>query len=240
MDFFDFWKLGSPLDAMAKLLLRCNFSALLRHDADSDDSSFHNEMCYGVNFAIPIEPVFSASIIIHSESASGNDASTDFTTEADLGKCAPKDLLSQQQGNDEGTKNFSFDHIVAEFDTSTEITQRFDEVDKEIKLEDLSKLNIKLEKEKVVAEAEAAFLFAQPSFPNVQHLTELLLKELPSKVSDINGAVGELKKYVEKLEIEFTGDLKVLPGKIEVFQYSVSALTSKVAALENIKLDLPD
>ncbi|GJU13854.1 hypothetical protein Tco_1136250 [Tanacetum coccineum] len=57
--------------------------------------------------------VFSASTIIHSESASGHDASTDSTTEANLGKSNPKDSLSQQQGNDEGTTNFSYDHFIA-------------------------------------------------------------------------------------------------------------------------------
>ncbi|GKA55943.1 retrovirus-related pol polyprotein from transposon TNT 1-94 [Tanacetum coccineum] len=32
-------------------MLQRNFSAMLRRNADSDDSSFHNEMCYGVNSA---------------------------------------------------------------------------------------------------------------------------------------------------------------------------------------------
>ncbi|GJZ59030.1 hypothetical protein Tco_0614846 [Tanacetum coccineum] len=52
MDFLDLWKLGSPLDAVAKLILRRNFSALLSRKADLDDSSFHNETCYSINFAI--------------------------------------------------------------------------------------------------------------------------------------------------------------------------------------------
>nr|GEY38176.1 hypothetical protein [Tanacetum cinerariifolium] len=62
MDFFDLWKLGLPFDVVveglmmnmqneAKLILRRNFSSLLRRKVDSDDSSFHNKMCYGVNFA---------------------------------------------------------------------------------------------------------------------------------------------------------------------------------------------
>ncbi|GJS96876.1 retrovirus-related pol polyprotein from transposon TNT 1-94 [Tanacetum coccineum] len=206
------------------------------------------------------EPVFLASIIIHYESASGHDALADSTTEADPGKSDPKDLLSQQQ----------------EFDASPEFTTSSDEVNDEIKLEDLRELlkdksnepidldtpeddqpflvvsenkeeiqteayaktedtssqNIKMEKEK-----EVAFISAQPSFPNVQHLIKLLvkslkpelsqlltghdfsssiptkLKELPSKISDINGAVGEIKKYVEELEVKTPGDLKDLLGK---------------------------
>nr|GEX45335.1 putative DNA glycosylase At3g47830 [Tanacetum cinerariifolium] len=59
------------------------------------------------------EPVYSASIVIHSESASGHDASAASTAEADRGKTDPNDLVSKQQGIDKGTKNFSFDHIIA-------------------------------------------------------------------------------------------------------------------------------
>ncbi|GKE65118.1 hypothetical protein Tco_1519279, partial [Tanacetum coccineum] len=44
------------------------------------------------------EPVFLASTIIHFESASEHDALTDSIVEADLGKYAPNDSLSHQQG----------------------------------------------------------------------------------------------------------------------------------------------
>ncbi|GJX30733.1 retrovirus-related pol polyprotein from transposon TNT 1-94 [Tanacetum coccineum] len=48
-----------------------------------------------------------------SESALGHDASTDSRAEADPGISAPKDSISSKQGMDEGTKNYSFDHIIA-------------------------------------------------------------------------------------------------------------------------------
>ncbi|GJS57027.1 hypothetical protein Tco_0651811 [Tanacetum coccineum] len=50
------------------------------------------------------KPIYSASFIIHSESASGRDASADSTAEADPGNSALYDSLPQQQGRDEGTK----------------------------------------------------------------------------------------------------------------------------------------
>ncbi|GJV86608.1 hypothetical protein Tco_1530546 [Tanacetum coccineum] len=78
---------------------------------------------------------------------------------------------------------------------------------------------LKLEKDKAAAKANAASLTAQPSFPNVQHLIELV--------------------YMKKLEIEVLGDLKVLPRKLEESQFSISSLTFKVADIENIKLDIP-
>nr|GEY30471.1 hypothetical protein [Tanacetum cinerariifolium] len=56
-------------------------------------------------------PIFSASFIIHSESASRHNVLVDFTTEADPGLSAPNDSIPPQQGMDEGTKNTSCDHI---------------------------------------------------------------------------------------------------------------------------------
>ncbi|GJX77380.1 hypothetical protein Tco_0324191 [Tanacetum coccineum] len=42
------------------------------------------------------EPIYLASFIIHSESASGNDASAVSTAEADPGKSTPSDFVPQQ------------------------------------------------------------------------------------------------------------------------------------------------
>nr|GEZ27964.1 retrovirus-related Pol polyprotein from transposon TNT 1-94 [Tanacetum cinerariifolium] len=92
-------------------------------------------------------------------------------------------------------------------------------------------LTIKLKKEKAAAEAEAAFLSTQPSYLN--------LKELPLKVNEISRAIRELKQYVDELEVEILGDLKQILKKLEEFQSSVSNLKKQVAALENLKLDLP-
>ncbi|GKF66244.1 hypothetical protein Tco_0192761, partial [Tanacetum coccineum] len=50
---------------------------------------------------------------IHSEFASGLDALANSTAEAHPGKSAPHDLIPQQQGRDEGTKNYTLDHIFA-------------------------------------------------------------------------------------------------------------------------------
>ncbi|GJY43034.1 hypothetical protein Tco_0431247 [Tanacetum coccineum] len=57
--------------------------------------------------------IYSASFIIHSESASGNDASALSTAEADPGNSAPSDFVPQQQGMNEKTKNTSYDHLFA-------------------------------------------------------------------------------------------------------------------------------
>ncbi|GKC38838.1 hypothetical protein Tco_1051222 [Tanacetum coccineum] len=54
---------------------------------------------------------FFASIIFHSESASGCDVSTDSTAEFDPRLSAPNDSMPHQQGIDEGTKNYTPDHM---------------------------------------------------------------------------------------------------------------------------------
>ncbi|GKB81065.1 hypothetical protein Tco_0947960 [Tanacetum coccineum] len=77
------------------------------------------------------KPIYSSSFIVHSESASGYDASADSTAEADPGLSAPSDFIPQQQGMNEGTKITSFDHsILVEEEEDSSI----------IKLEDLAKL----------------------------------------------------------------------------------------------------
>nr|GEY73254.1 retrotransposon protein, putative, Ty1-copia subclass [Tanacetum cinerariifolium] len=59
------------------------------------------------------EIVFSASTIVHFKSAFRHDTLVDSTAEDDLGKSAPNDFLSKQQGNDKGTQNYSIDNIIA-------------------------------------------------------------------------------------------------------------------------------
>ncbi|GJR78835.1 hypothetical protein Tco_0149620 [Tanacetum coccineum] len=117
----------------------------------------------------------------------------------------------------------------------------------------------KLELEKNKAEAEATLLKAQPSFPNVEQLNELLvkslqtefskilsahdfsnslpteLKDLPSKFNELTEEVKGLKKQVHELEIELLGDLKEIPSKLEDFTKTVISLTSQVAELKTLQ-----
>ncbi|GJX10541.1 hypothetical protein Tco_0200400 [Tanacetum coccineum] len=257
---------------------------------------------------LPPRSIYSASTIVHYESASGHDASAASIAEADPGISAPNDSVSKQQDktkSDEdgletahteiGTikdtsnaeKEVSFDKD--EFNISHDLSNS-NNATKKIKLEDLSKLmvnvevdfmdlnspeddkpfivynkdeeevhaeqhkeskdasasqppslnivkiqelstqlhllqtlNSKLVKETEVAETEAALLKAQPSFPN--------LKELPSKFKDITGEIKESKKYVEKLEIEILGDLKM--SKLKVLDALPSLLHKVAEALDS-------
>nr|GEX69893.1 retrotransposon protein, putative, unclassified [Tanacetum cinerariifolium] len=89
-----------------------------------------------------------------------------------------------------------------------------------------------LEQQKEKAKAEVALLKARPSYPDTNQLTDLLvtslkpefskllashdvasclpnaLKELPSKFTKLSSDIKELKKHVQDMKIELSGDLK--------------------------------
>ncbi|GJV89580.1 hypothetical protein Tco_1533518 [Tanacetum coccineum] len=120
----------------------------------------------------------------------------------------------------------------------------------------LKSQNLMLEQQKEKAEAEIAFLQAQPLYPNVNQFTELLvtsmkpklskllsshdfsrsipteLKELPSKITELSREVKELNKHVQELEIELPGDLQDIPKKLVTFTSTISSLTTYVAELK--------
>ncbi|GJZ52925.1 retrovirus-related pol polyprotein from transposon TNT 1-94, partial [Tanacetum coccineum] len=145
----------------------------------TSEEGAHPHLSSGMSSSNLNKLIFSASFIIHSESASGRDASVDSTVEANIGKYAPNDSIRQQQGMNEGTTNYSFDHIFAGTDPNVLVDKTqsvskglktvlttpkmgkgastiakqideaslegdeftsYDEIFKEIKLEDLSKL----------------------------------------------------------------------------------------------------
>ncbi|GJT69134.1 hypothetical protein Tco_1028420 [Tanacetum coccineum] len=86
--------------------------------------------------------IYSASTIIHSESASGNDASTASIAKVDPRKYDPHDSVSKQQAEPEkDTRNAEKEVRFGddEFNTSPNLSI-FDDAKKEIKLDDLSKL----------------------------------------------------------------------------------------------------
>ncbi|GJQ94142.1 hypothetical protein Tco_0005281, partial [Tanacetum coccineum] len=135
--------------------------------------------------------------------------------------------------------------IIFEDEEEEEVHAKKDDVEKS--------QNSKLKKEKIIAEAEVAFLSAQKTYPNVEQLTELLvksispelskllsshnlssslptkLKELTSKFNDLTREIKELKKHVHELENELPGDLKVILTKLE---YQVSSVQAKIKTLD--------
>ncbi|GKA57845.1 hypothetical protein Tco_0757033 [Tanacetum coccineum] len=201
------------------------------------------------------EPIFSSSFIIHLESSSRNDASAVSIAEADPRKSAPRkgaSFIARQVEEDEASRTIKLEDLAK---LVSSVQPRFKDLDSpkddpiivvddsdedeeankvhatiNTKTEDASH---KLELEMNKAEAEAALLRAQPSFPNIRQLNELLefskilsahdfsrslpteLKELPSKFNELTKEVKSLKKQVHNLEIELPGELKEIPTKLE-------------------------
>ncbi|GKC37950.1 retrovirus-related pol polyprotein from transposon TNT 1-94 [Tanacetum coccineum] len=120
-----------------------------------------------------------------------------------------------------------------------------------------------LEQQKAKAEAEVASLKARPSYPDINQLTNLLvtslkpefskllalhdfvsclpnvLKELPSKFTELFREIKELKKHVQDIEIKLPGDLKEILTKLETFTSTISSLSSQVDELKNTQWELP-
>nr|GFC00399.1 hypothetical protein [Tanacetum cinerariifolium] len=186
-----------------------------------------NPQLSSVKLASHFEPVYLASTIVHSESASGHNASADSTAK-DAKDFKLEDLSKL-------VKDTCIDLIDLD---SVKDDQPFiiqDEKDEESQ-------NLKLEKEKAYVEAEAAFLKAQLSFPNVKQLTELMvqslkpkisklltnhdfsafilteLKKLPSKFSDIRGfaiAIASTSQTTGDTSVPSAGQASTHPAKGE-------------------------
>ncbi|GJU99025.1 hypothetical protein Tco_1328296 [Tanacetum coccineum] len=162
-------------------------------------------------------------------------------------------------------------------EASTAIYGDKEEASSTINLEDLAKLvsqihpsfkdldspkDDPLEPEKNKAKAEAALLKAQPSFPNVEQINDLLvkslqtefskilssydfsssfltkLKDLPSKFNELTEEIEGLNTQVHELEIELPKELKEIPTKLENFTKTATSLTSQVAELKTLQWEL--
>ncbi|GJX93530.1 hypothetical protein Tco_0348116 [Tanacetum coccineum] len=175
------------------------------------------------------KPIYSAAFIIHSESASGNDALAASTVEADPRNSAPSTdplvLTDQTKYVSEGLETILTQPItgkgassVANLDSPEDdhvivVNDSDEDEDDEVHATKNSQ-KYKLELEKNKAEAKVALFKAQPSLLNVEQLKELLELELP-------------------------GDLKEITPKLEDFAKTVTSLTSKVVKLKTLQWELP-
>ncbi|GKC79747.1 hypothetical protein Tco_1130521, partial [Tanacetum coccineum] len=219
-------------------------------------------------------PIYSASFIIHSESALGCDASVDSTAEANPGFSASSNFIEEEESSStiklEDLAKLvshvqpSFKDLDSPKDDPVIVVDEDGETKKDevhptpnAKIEDTSH---KLELEKNKAEAEATLLKAQPSFPNVEQLKELLvkslktefsnilsahdfssslptkLKDLPSKLNELTREVKGLKKQVHELVIELPGDLKEIPTKLDDFTKNVASVQAKLKTLNDLPI----
>ncbi|GKC42087.1 hypothetical protein Tco_1059809 [Tanacetum coccineum] len=216
------------------------------------------QLSSGMSAFSNLKPIFLASVIIHSEYASGYDASADSTAEADPRTSATNDSLPPQQGKDEGTKNYSLDHIFAGtnpnvlVDKTKSVSDGLETVlttpetrtsnvakpSEEIKpgpskddpiIEvDESDDGENIEEEPHTASDVETEDTSAPILPPPSSLPTKL-KELPSKFSELTDEVKALKTQVHGLEIEVPGNLKELPTKLE--EFTMPSVTKGTQAL---------
>ncbi|GKE61854.1 hypothetical protein Tco_1512221 [Tanacetum coccineum] len=170
----------------------------------------HSQFSSRMSASIYIVPIYSASTIIYSESASGHDALADFTAEVLTHMFLEKKTNMLVNGWKLSSLNLPHEREQAISDDSK----------KEIKLEDLSKLvqnveidfmdldspeddqSIIVEDEEKEEQPELSKLLSSQDFSSSLP-TEL--KELPSKFNELTREVKELKKHVHDLKIELPG-----------------------------------
>ncbi|GKE68231.1 hypothetical protein Tco_1526303 [Tanacetum coccineum] len=106
----------------------------------------HPQLSSGMIASIYTKPIYFVSTIIHFKPALRWDASADSIAESNLGISAPNDSISKQQDINKGTKNYLIDHIFAGtnphvvIEQTKSVSEGSEDTQKEIKLEDLSKL----------------------------------------------------------------------------------------------------
>ncbi|GJS28287.1 retrovirus-related pol polyprotein from transposon TNT 1-94 [Tanacetum coccineum] len=180
-----------------------------------------------------------------------NNASTDFTTEVDLGISAPNNFVTTAHTvsstkvdtrsafiDDEYQKDEPFiapeesskEHAERNKDTHAEpkstsvpppsLSVQIQELQAQILL--LKSHNQKLEQDKEKAAAEITNLKAQSVFPNINQLTEHLLK-----------------KHIKEFEVELPEVFNEILQKLETFSSTVPSLTTQVAELKKHKWELP-
>ncbi|GJT92537.1 hypothetical protein Tco_1081382 [Tanacetum coccineum] len=228
------------------------------------------QLCSGMSTFNLNEPIYLASFIIHSESASGNDALVVSIAEADPGKSAPSTdphvLVDKTQSISEGTikledlaklvasvqpsfkdldsleddpiivvndsdEDEEADEVHATTNAKTEdasvpkssspISSPIQELTNQVLILQSQKHKLELEKNK--AKVEFSLLRAQPSFPNIGQLNELLLKEIPTKLEDFTKIVTSLTSQVAELK---TLKWELLPEFLSV-PTQVEAVASK-------------
>ncbi|GKB54700.1 hypothetical protein Tco_0905453 [Tanacetum coccineum] len=221
----------------------------------------------------------------HPQLSSGHGASADSTTEADPRISAPSDFVPQQQdglktahttsGANETSRADDISRKVKLEDLSDILKDTRSAfltpdslTDEPIIISDESEEDEEVAKDKdpedtsvppspSLKSAQIQELIAQPSYPDINQLTELLvtslkpelsklfashdfasclpteLKELPSKITELSGEIKELKKHVRDMEIELPGDLVKIPTKLETFTSTISSLSSQVTETFN-------
>ncbi|GJU03419.1 hypothetical protein Tco_1113757 [Tanacetum coccineum] len=209
------------------------------------------------------EPIYSASFIIHSESASGNDASATSTTKADPGNSAPSDFVPQQQGINEGTKNTSYDHLFAGTDPHVlaDQTKSVSEgleivLTQPITREGANSVASQFEEEtsRTIKLEDLAYDEDEDDEVHATENVEIIDTSVPKSSSPMSSQVQELTNQLKELLVKslktefsnilFTHDFSSsLPTELKDLPSKFNGLTEEVKVLKNqvhnLEIELP-
>nr|GEV60540.1 hypothetical protein [Tanacetum cinerariifolium] len=193
--------------------------------------------------------------IIHSESASGNDASTAFIAEADLGNSALSNFVPQQQGMNEGTKNTSYDYLFAGTDpyVLTNQTKSVSEgletvLTRPITRKGASFISRKIKEEtsSIIKLEDLAKLVShvQPSFKDLDSPEDDLVIVVDDSDVDKNDEVHAIKNVKTKdTSVPKSSSLSSLPTKLKDLPSKLNETTREVKGLmkqvHKLEIELP-
>ncbi|GJX73854.1 hypothetical protein Tco_0312449 [Tanacetum coccineum] len=207
----------------------------------TSEEGAHPQLSSGMSAFTNIESVFSASFSFHSESASGHDASADFTAKIDLRNTAPNDSMPPQHDT---TKSMGDGSQIAHTKSGTKQDQRsafFDDDEEDepiIALAESSEEKVDNMKTLMLNLKALQFLFL---LLNQFNSIPVELKELPIKITKLHREVHELRKSIQEFEIELPGAFNEIPQKLETFSSTVSSLaTQTLEALSGLLAKVTD
>nr|GEU98311.1 hypothetical protein [Tanacetum cinerariifolium] len=155
-----------------------------------------------------------------SEEGAHPQLSSDSTVEADPRPSAPNDSIPPQQGMNEGTKNTPYDYIFAGSNPNVL-------VDKSKSARDGLKTKKELEQLKAAAEAEVASLKANPSYPDINQLTTLLVAELKNTQWELPAEFLDLPHLASSVQ-EKLKTLDSLPGLLKTVTNTLNRFATLV------------
>ncbi|GKC07947.1 hypothetical protein Tco_0999557 [Tanacetum coccineum] len=171
----------------------------------------------------------------------------DSTTKAHLGKSIPKDSLSQQQGNDEGTTNFSYDHFIVGANPSVLLDKTKSARDRLGTIQP----NTKTEKApKTEQEFDTSFEFNTSSTTADDEEIKLedlskLVKDIGTEVMDLDSPEDDpplmiLSKDEEEIQTEVHDETKdtLVPPPPSLKSIQIQELTNQVLLLQSQKYKL--
>ncbi|GJW26925.1 retrovirus-related pol polyprotein from transposon TNT 1-94 [Tanacetum coccineum] len=183
----------------------------------------HPQLSSGMSALNLNKPIFSASFIIHSESASGHDVSADFIAEADPKLSAPNDSIPPQQG---------LETVLTQPTTKKEASSTAIHGDKEEASTAIHDDPVIIVDESDEDEPNAETKDTSVPISSSPSSLPTELKDLPSKFNELTEEIKRLK--TQTLQLELPEEFLSLLAKVESAQAKLKTLDALPSLLLNV------